>query len=572
MRELFEKIAGRKLWSFLLIVVAGSCLNFPGTASLPLMDRDEPKFAQATWEMMETEQFTIPFFNKGYRFDKPPLTYWWMRIHYHIFGKTELAARMHSIFAGILTAWVIYLFGRFLFTPTAGLLSALGWLSCLQVLIHSRLCVADMPMLLGVTITMYAIARLLFAETEPRQFGRDYWLLVFGLAFGFLAKGPVAWIIPILALLLWWWPLGRQGFAWRRLQPVTSLLIATAIVALWGIKALIETRGGYWDVGVGEHVVKRGVSAFNGRVNIPIVYYLVTGIISLLPWSAFLPGAVFTTKTELRENRKRSFLTAWFLAPFLVFALYATQLPHYILPGFPGLFLLLFASASIPRLDTAWRKNWFDSVLWAMGVVSVLILLGGIFKIFPEPMNPVNPLLLLVGALLGLVGVAFPLAIRLVQTRLSRWPLLIVIAVAAVSVAHVLTVEIRKIHPIILLKNEGVFLDHPDTRYVAQGFSEPSWVFYEWNGEPWLLTGSVDQGVEFLQEDGPRAGIFLTEEWRIGEDAVLAELKGEEPPYLRDQREQVEAAFGNGGYEIVKIEGLNIARTSWVKYWFVRKE
>jgi hypothetical protein len=36
-----------------------------------------------------------------------------------------------------------------------------------------------------------------------------------------------------------------------------------------------------------------------------------------------------------------AFLVAWFLAPFLIFTFYATQLPHYVLPGFPPFFLLL---------------------------------------------------------------------------------------------------------------------------------------------------------------------------------------------------------------------------------------
>jgi 4-amino-4-deoxy-L-arabinose transferase-like glycosyltransferase len=38
------------------------------------MDRDEPRFAQATVEMMVRGTWTIPYFNDEYRFDTPPLT------------------------------------------------------------------------------------------------------------------------------------------------------------------------------------------------------------------------------------------------------------------------------------------------------------------------------------------------------------------------------------------------------------------------------------------------------------------------------------------------------------------
>ncbi len=570
-KELFVRVAERRLWSFLLLVLVGLWMNLPGSATLPLMDRDEPKFAQATWEMMETEQFTIPFFNKGYRFDKPPLTYWWMRAHYHLLGKTELAARLHSVFASILTAYVIYLFGSFLHgSRVIGLLSALAWQICLQVLVHSRLCVADMPMLLGVTITMYAIARLLFAEDEPRRFGPYYWLLVGGLAFGFLAKGPVAWIIPILALGLWCWPLGRQGFAWRRLQPVTSLLIATAVVSLWGINALIQTQGGYWDVGMGEHVVRRGVSAFNGRVNIPVVYYLVTGFISLLPWSAFLPGTVFASRHLMRADRKRAFLTAWFIAPFIVFALYATQLPHYILPGFPGLMLLLFADGKLAPLDTQLRRRWFWSVVGVLGFVSLVIILAGVLRIFPEPMDAMHGLVVKLGIITLLSGVGLPVALLVTQKRLSRWPLLLVVPICASIVTHIVTRDIRSIHPVVQLSEMGVFDDSGETAYAAQGMSEPSWVFYHWSGEQWRIGGDFDSAVEWLKSDKNHAGIFRTEEWRIGEKAIMAKWKGEPAPLLEDNKAEVARRFPKDQFEIVEFGGLNVARTSWVKAWFVR--
>ncbi len=571
MKKFFEIVAAKNIWSFLLLALVGSVFNFPGTTALPLMDRDEPKFAQATWEMMETRQFTIPYFNQQYRFDKPPLTYWWMRLHYHLLGKTELAARLHSIIAGILTGYVIYLFGSFLYSRLAGLLSGLAWLTCLQVLVHSRLCVADMPMLLGVTITMYAVARLLFSEAEPRRFGSGFWLLVGGLVLGFLAKGPVAWIIPGLALLLWRWPMGQSGVPWRRLQPFSSLLIAIAVVGAWGIPALIETKGAYWDSGVGEHVVKRGLSPFNGRINVPFVFYLGSGILSLLPWTAFLPGAITLVPSKLKSDRKRSFLTAWFLAPFLVFSLYATQLPHYILPGFPGVMLLLFSRGGLTGADTTFRKRWFWSMVGLMGLVSLLVLSAGLFRWFPAPLESINRLVLLAGMIITAIGVLLPIFIEVVRRKVSRWPLLLIPVVLATGITHVLSTSIREVHPITMLQKEGVFADNDEVTYFAQGFAEPSWVFYEWNGKPWILGGTVEQGAAFLEEPGTnRAGTFLTEEWRIGEVAILAGFKGKEVPHLTDQRERVSELFNNGKYQITKISGLNIARTTWVSIWFVK--
>ena len=47
-----------------------------GNSSLPLIDRDEPRFAEASREMRQSGDFLIPRLNGEYRFDKPPLIYW----------------------------------------------------------------------------------------------------------------------------------------------------------------------------------------------------------------------------------------------------------------------------------------------------------------------------------------------------------------------------------------------------------------------------------------------------------------------------------------------------------------
>jgi len=133
--------------------------------------------------------------------DKPVLSYWWMRIHDLILGKTELASRLHSVLSAILTALVILEIGTVLFSHRAGFWAGIGWLTCLQVLIHGRLCVADMPMLLGVTVAFWGMLRLL-EEDEPPRWGKWFWVLAGGLAFGFLAKGPIALAVPLHRLFV----------------------------------------------------------------------------------------------------------------------------------------------------------------------------------------------------------------------------------------------------------------------------------------------------------------------------------------------------------------------------------
>src|SRR5438552_5636204 len=90
-----------------------SCVLFHvlGTWTLPLIDRDEPRFAEASREMIERADYGVPYFNNHPRLDKPPLAYWTQVASYRIFGEDDFAARFPSAVAAALTALVICILG-----------------------------------------------------------------------------------------------------------------------------------------------------------------------------------------------------------------------------------------------------------------------------------------------------------------------------------------------------------------------------------------------------------------------------------------------------------------------------
>jgi 4-amino-4-deoxy-L-arabinose transferase-like glycosyltransferase len=319
-----------------LILALGLLLLLPGNSVIPLIDRDEPRFAQATAEMMQRHEWIIPYFNGECRFDKPVLTYWLMRGAYAMLDVNEFAARLHSVLCAVLVALALPAMGRRWFSREAGLAAAIGWLTCLQVQIHGRAAVADMPMVLGVTLSMWAMGDVRYARF--RVSGFRFWLVYGGLALGFLAKGPIAILVPLVAVLLWRFAIWRRPLPWRNLNLARGIPVFLVAVGAWGIPALIQTHGAFWQKGIGEHVVERGLRSFNARLFLPI-YYPLTALLSLFPWSFFIPAAWRAARAQWDE--RNSFLLAWFLSPLVIFTFYATQLPHYILPGFPAIFLLL---------------------------------------------------------------------------------------------------------------------------------------------------------------------------------------------------------------------------------------
>src|ERR1035437_9258191 len=86
-------------------------------------DRDEPAFARATVEMVQSGNYLYPTFNGQLRADKPILIYWLMSIPVRILGGTELACRFFSPIATAIACLLIYFIGRRLFDRATGLLA-----------------------------------------------------------------------------------------------------------------------------------------------------------------------------------------------------------------------------------------------------------------------------------------------------------------------------------------------------------------------------------------------------------------------------------------------------------------
>src|SRR3982750_4198633 len=97
--------------NYIVLFVGCVLFHLAGTWSLPLIDRDEPRFAEASREMIQRADYIVPRFNNQLRLDKPPLAYWAQVASYRIFGESDFSARFPSVIAAALTALVILAWG-----------------------------------------------------------------------------------------------------------------------------------------------------------------------------------------------------------------------------------------------------------------------------------------------------------------------------------------------------------------------------------------------------------------------------------------------------------------------------
>ena len=348
-----------------------SCILFHviGTWSLPLIDRDEPRFAEASREMGNRSDYIIPYFNNQLRLDKPPFTYWAQLGSYKIFGETDFAARFPSAIAAALTALSILAWGSRVDGQKVGWWAAIVFTLSLQTFVHAKAAVADMWLVLFVTLTHWSGYELLrdqfFKKDQPptsnaqrptpnsegveapalRRVANRWWWAFYGaLGFAFLAKGPIG-LTPLLTVtsaMIW---LREPGLA-RRVKFLRGIILTLVIVSLWGIPALVRTHGEFFWIGIGRHVIGRSIATMEGHgansfglYLLLFPFYFVTVFASFFPWSIKLPRLCH------QLWRKRDWTDSYLLCGaaiiFLIFTLVKTKLPHYTLPAFPLLALLL---------------------------------------------------------------------------------------------------------------------------------------------------------------------------------------------------------------------------------------
>ena len=549
----------------LWLALVGLLLFLPGTNLAPLIDRDEPRFAQATREMMQRHEWVVPYFNDEYRFDKPVLIYWMMRPFYALFGANELTARMPSVLSAILLAWIMFWMGRRWFSARTGFFAAFGLLTCLQLLMHARSAVADMPMVAMVVLAQWAAWELIQVQGPEEAYPWGwFWALYVSLGVGFLAKGPVTFVVPLLTFLIFRIALWRKPVRWSRLKLVPGLAVMLGIIGAWGLPALAKTTGEFWTVGMKSHVYERGLQTFQGHGAF-FLYYVVMSLVSLFPWIAFAGDGAIHLKRNW--NEKNAFLCSWLLGTYLLFSFYMTKLPHYVMPAFPAFFLILAQAAGTESASARprWSRIFFGAALSLPSLVA-LAAFAGAFLIPFEPAYASLYFAMIGGASVVLALAALALLWRSGHARRMVLPLL-VIALGT----YLLGKGLRDATPAVQL--QPVFAQLPaDAEFAFHRFKEPSIVFYSNRKVHGLNT--IEEVAAFLAKPGPR--LVVTQEREVKLEKYLkwvAEkaIGRSQPLAVRDYSAEI-AAIDTNGLHTVSIEGINIARTSGARLKVFWKE
>ncbi|HEY6066695.1 MAG TPA: glycosyltransferase family 39 protein [Thermoanaerobaculia bacterium] len=445
----------------LLVLLVAAVLLLPWIGKSALFDRDETSYAEVVREMRESHDWLLPRLNGREFFEKPVLPFWFIGVGYASFGVNEVGARVVSALFGIGTALLTASIGRRLFGPGVGVRAGAIVSSSLLFLLVSRSALTDPSFLFFFTAAILLFLRA--RESGPR---RAPWIAVYAsIGLATLCKGPVGALLPLAVIGSF--ALGEGGWASvRRLRPGLGVMVLAAVIVPWYAYSAWQTGGSSLREFVLRDNVGRYLSPMQHHAG-PIWIYVPALFVAFLPWSVFLPGA-------LRDSRRPEayrLLLLWSAIPLLFFSLSATKLPHYLLPIFPALSLLV--GAAWDRAASTGKSAGLTRPLYGLVALTTLLAAGVLllsrqWPALSSSWLAASVLVLPAGALAALAFRSRPTAVF--RTLLATMALFVWL-LAGVAVPRL--DEDRVVKPMGLLVREAKGL--PAYSY---GFLEPGLVFY----------------------------------------------------------------------------------------------
>jgi 4-amino-4-deoxy-L-arabinose transferase-like glycosyltransferase len=480
-------------------LVAMALVGFlPGFFNIPPIDRDEARFAQATKQMIESGDYVDIRFQDEVRYKKPVGIYWLQagavragealgvpqaRTTIWLYRVPSLVGALGAV---LVTYWTALAF----VSRRTACLAALMLAASILLGVEARLAKTDAMLLATVAAAMGVLAREYLRKDEPADEGwvgpAVFWT---ALAAGVLLKGPlIVMIVALAAVTLV--ALDRSARWLSRLRPLAGVPWLLLLVLPWFVAIVSRAGDTFFVDSVGGDLMSKLSGGAEGHWAPPMTYLV-------LFWLTFWPAAPLAALAAPAVWRQRHepavrFLLAWLVPAWIVFELVPTKLPHYVLPLYPAVAILIAWAIEQRALSV---KRWVVRITVHWPVVAAILSIAAIVAVIALRRQP------------GFL--AWPFAAGSMIFGFFAWRLFgadgaersflrAAVASQLFSIAAFGAI-VPLLHPLfpaaMLAEAIAPRCEHP--RYAAAGYHEPSLVFVF--GTATLLT------------DGPGAADFLGE-------------------------------------------------------------
>jgi 4-amino-4-deoxy-L-arabinose transferase-like glycosyltransferase len=355
----------------LLIIAVGLFFFVPFLGNAFLFDWDEANFGEAAREMLASGNFLQVQINYAPFFEKPPLFFWLQAAFMALFGIGEFAARFVNALCGALTLLIVYRIGRGVFDRRFGLLWAGAFLGSFLPHLFFKSGIIDPVFNLLIFLGIYFVFKSeKTKETKSNSGGLALAGVFIGLAT--LTKGPVAVLIAVLCVIVYW--------AMRRFRPFLPLkgvlaaaVACAAVSCVWyGAETLV-----HGPVFITEFIryqirLLTTGDAGHGR---PFWFHFVVLLFGCFPVSFLAIRSFFPSSAD--PDRQKRF-TRWMLVLFwvvlILFSIVKTKTVLYSsLCYFPLTYLAAYHLYAVMQGKLFWNRRLTAS-LAAFGSIVALVI------------------------------------------------------------------------------------------------------------------------------------------------------------------------------------------------------
>jgi 4-amino-4-deoxy-L-arabinose transferase-like glycosyltransferase len=519
----------------------------PGFFTLPPLDRDESRFAQASKQMIETGNYVDIRYSVGPRYKKPVGIYWMQAASTKLFSKPPYneiwTYRLPSLIGGFIAVFLAYWCARAFAPPPIALMAAALIGFTVSLTAETKIAKTD-AVLLGTVLGSQALLLRSYLAARLSQVPPNLWVALGGwlaFAIGVLIKGPIiiaVLTVTIVAISLW-----DRDWKWlSTLHWLPGLVLTGLVVLPWLIAIAFASHGAFYQQSLGHDFAAKVMGGQESH-GAPPGYYLLLASVTLWPATLFaLPG--IGSAIARRNDPALRYLLAWAGAVWAMFEIVPTKLPHYILAAYPAVAFLgaLWAmrapSPDEPRLERILR--YLAALQFFLGVAAFTIVPILAPKWFGDGIDVILVAGACAGAIAGLAAVMF------LVLRKAMFAALCAVAAAVIFYPLIVWGVVPKADQVWMSPKAAALVVKDrlpdDPPVILAGYVEPSLVFLL-GTDTQIQSGvsaadlAAQQGGLVLVEDNQRKQ-FLT---HLGQLAALAqpvdEMRGFN--YSRGRREHI---------------------------------
>ncbi|AKS10038.1 lipid IV(A) 4-amino-4-deoxy-L-arabinosyltransferase [Pseudomonas trivialis] len=330
---------------------------------------DETRYAQISQEMLLTGKWAAPHFMGIRYFEKPAAGYWMIALGQAIFGQNLFGVRFASALSTGLSILLVYLVSRRLWNdPQKSLISTVLYMSFVSVAALGGYANLDPQFTFWVNLTGVALW-FCFDSTTPNGRLGSWALLGLACGMGFMTKGFLAWLLPVLIALPY--AIWQKRFRELLGYGVVAVIVAIVVSVPWALAVHLQEPD-YWNFFFWHEHIQRfaGDDAQHAE---PFWYYLPLLVAFSLPWVALLPSTLKQAWLDKR-SAKIGFVLLWLLMPLAFFSLAKGKLPSYIMPCLLPLALLMGNTLADKLAQGRYRALRING--WLNLIIGVLVLLA----------------------------------------------------------------------------------------------------------------------------------------------------------------------------------------------------